>query len=128
MLYACEGQLRIKAGGGGGGGGDGGGAPLVEAGSDEVSAINMENLCLRGSKLKQTDWLIGVTVYAGMESKIQMNAAEATAKFPAVETRLNLYVNFIFVFILIMCVVLTIGTISQRGTHSEKSSLYASKQ
>jgi len=63
-LYELTGQLRVK--------------PADDtdarepADSDQVSAINVENVCLRASKLKQTEFAIGVTIYAGMESKIQV--------------------------------------------------------
>ena len=109
-LYALSGQLRLKQG------------PIPpseavrEEASDTVSAINAENVCLRGSRLKQTDWIIGVTVYAGMESKIQMNAMEATAKFSAIERALNNYINYLFVFILALCALLTAGTFAMRDT------------
>ena len=92
-LYSLSGQLRMNTG-------------------TEVSAVTADNVCLRGSKLKQTDWVIGVAVYAGMESKIQMNAMEASAKFPSMERALNRYINFLFVFIIVAALLLTVGTIS----------------
>jgi len=113
-LYNCSGQLRLKT--------NGADSTALQA-EEQVSAVNAKNLCLRGSKLKQTDWMIGVTVYAGMESKIQMNAMEATAKVPAVERALNNYINFLFLLIFLVCIGLTVGTMTMRETKKVHSYL-----
>ena len=37
-----------------------------------------ENVALRGTRVKQTDWAVGLVVYAGMDSKLQKNASQAS--------------------------------------------------
>eukprot|EP00960_Hanusia_phi_P075221 768392-Hanusia_phi.AAC.2 len=39
--------------------------------------ISVENLCLRGARLKKTNWAIGIVVYAGMETKLSKNSTAA---------------------------------------------------
>lgn len=37
------------------------------------SPLNHKNLFLRGTKLKNTEWVIGMTVYTGKNTKIMQN-------------------------------------------------------
>lgn len=41
--------------------------------NDIVISLDPENILLRGSSLKNTDWIIGIVVYAGHDSKLMMN-------------------------------------------------------
>ena len=60
----------------------------VEWNRTQVS-LSAKNLLLRGCMLRQTEWVVGVVVYAGAETKIQMNASEPPRK----ESALMKYTN-----------------------------------
>ena len=51
--------------------------------------LGPRNVLLRGCTLRQTDWVVGVVIYAGAETKIQMNASEPPRKTSA----LMIYTN-----------------------------------
>jgi len=55
----------------------------VEAGERKVP-LTQRNILLRGCMLRNTTWAVGVVVYTGKETKIQMNAAEAAQKIGSV--------------------------------------------
>jgi len=51
-----------------------------------VIPIAHEQFLLRGSSLKNTDWVIGVVVYSGHETKIMLNSSSAKAKSSKLES------------------------------------------
>ena len=47
--------------------------------------LTVDNLLLRGVKLKDTDYIIGCAVYTGQETKLSLNSKIATYKFSTAE-------------------------------------------
>lgn len=48
--------------------------------------------------LRNTDWIIGLVVYAGCESKLGLNLKLPPSKFSTLDKKLNSYIVLIFVF------------------------------
>lgn len=44
------------------------------------SNLNHKNLLLRATKVKNTEWIVGMTVYTGKNTKIMKNGANNTSK------------------------------------------------
>ena len=44
--------------------------------NNEKYSLNHKNLLLRGSKLKNVKWAIGITVYTGVDTKVMKNSEE----------------------------------------------------
>ncbi|KAF9548539.1 hypothetical protein EC957_006093 [Mortierella hygrophila] len=65
---------------------------------DEVAPVTMTNVALRGSWLKNTEWVYGVVLYAGVDTKMMRNLKNTGLKFSTMETRLNRMIVAIFVF------------------------------
>ena len=61
------------------------------------SELSHKNLLLRGTKLKNTDWVVGITVYTGKNTKIMKNGCESSTKISNIERRVN---NIILVILL----------------------------
>ena len=59
--------------------------------------VDSKNLLLKGAKVKNTKWVIGLVVYTGKETKIQLNATNAKSKMSLMEKRLHRMVIAIFV-------------------------------
>ena len=53
---------------------------------------------LRGCKLKNTDWVIGVVVYTGEDTAIMMNSSRPFSKTSNIERRVNNIILTIFAF------------------------------
>ncbi len=58
---------------------------------------------LRGTKLKNTDWVVGFTVYTGKRTKIMMNGCGATSKTSNIERKVNHIIVYIIIFELLCC-------------------------
>jgi magnesium-transporting ATPase (P-type) len=58
--------------------------------------IDAQNIVLRSALFSNTDWAYGVVVYAGQETKIQMNSLHAPSKMSKLEKNLNTAIIIIF--------------------------------
>mmetsp|Transcript_1651 Transcript_1651/g.3553 ORF Transcript_1651/g.3553 Transcript_1651/m.3553 type:complete len:1147 (+) Transcript_1651:184-3624(+) len=65
--------------------------------------LTNEQFLLRGSALKNTQWIIGLTVYTGHETKIMLNSAKARAKYSSIETQMNRQIIYIFIIQCAIC-------------------------
>ena len=65
--------------------------------------MNHKNLLLRATKLKNTEWVIGMVVYTGKNTKIMQNGANTTSKTSNIEKRVNKIILFILLFELFCC-------------------------
>ena len=71
---------------------------------DKDIIISNTGFLLKGSVLKNTNWIIGVVVYTGMENKIILNSKKPRLKISKIEKRLNYYLLFVFCFLMICCI------------------------
>ena len=54
--------------------------------------IDIDNVLLRGSSLRNTKWIYGVTVYTGHDTKVMMNSVGNASKLSSVEKASNYYI------------------------------------
>ena len=66
--------------------------------------LHPKNLLLKGAKLRNTNWIIGIVIYTGHNCKIMKNAKEQVIKFSSVELKMNK----LLIFILILQIILSI--------------------
>ena len=71
---------------------------------EESFPINIKEFILKGSILRNTNWIIGVVIYTGMNNKIILNSKKPRLKVSHLEMKLNNCLIGIFCFILISCV------------------------
>ena len=64
-------------------------------GSGITAPLSARNLLLRGASLRNTDWIIGIVVYTGFESKIMKNSRSARTKLSRMETLVNRCIKLI---------------------------------
>eukprot|EP00352_Strombidinopsis_acuminata_P000459 CAMPEP_0176348704 /NCGR_PEP_ID=MMETSP0126-20121128/8074_1 /TAXON_ID=141414 ORGANISM="Strombidinopsis acuminatum, Strain SPMC142" /NCGR_SAMPLE_ID=MMETSP0126 /ASSEMBLY_ACC=CAM_ASM_000229 /LENGTH=101 /DNA_ID=CAMNT_0017697647 /DNA_START=574 /DNA_END=879 /DNA_ORIENTATION=- len=48
-------------------------------------SLSYENFLLRGSSLRNTDWIYGIVTYTGHDTRIMKNSVKARAKFSKLE-------------------------------------------
>ena len=65
--------------------------------------LDAKQLLLKGAKLKNTKWIIGIVVYTGHNCKLMKNAKEPRTKFSSVEALMNKGLIFIFILQAILC-------------------------
>ena len=70
--------------------------------------LDAKQLLLKGAKLRNTQWVIGVVIYTGHNCKIMKNAKEPRMKYSSVETLMNRALIYIFILQCILCIICAI--------------------
>ncbi|KAJ6151320.1 hypothetical protein N7470_007914 [Penicillium chermesinum] len=70
-----------------------------------VEPISINNLLLRGCSLRSTEWVLGVVIFTGGDSKIMLNSGATPAKRARLARDLNWNVIYNFVILFIMCLI-----------------------
>ncbi|KAK9480720.1 hypothetical protein V1514DRAFT_275507 [Lipomyces japonicus] len=79
---------------------------VVDAPPQEMAEpLTINNMLLRGCSIRNTQWIIGVVVFTGEETKIMLNSGETPSKRSRIARELNLNVIYNFVLLFIICFV-----------------------
>lgn len=62
-------------------------------------------MLLRGSSLKNTEFVYGMVIYSGHETKIMMNSIEPTPKLSSLEKEMNKLIIILFSLQMVLCFV-----------------------
>ena len=83
--------------------------------------ININNLLLRGCSLKNTEWILGIVVFTGRETKIMLNSGITPSKRARLARNLNWNVIYNFIILFFMCLISGVvqGVTWAHGTNSE---------
>jgi phospholipid-transporting ATPase len=65
--------------------------------------LGHEQILLRGSSLKNTDWVVGIVIYTGHETKIMLNSPKSRVKYSSLEAKMNMEIVKVFIFQIILC-------------------------
>jgi phospholipid-transporting ATPase len=66
--------------------------------------IGPSNLLLRGSNLRNTEWVLGCLIYAGHDTKVMQNAMAPPSKRTNIERRLDRIVSLMLLVLSAMCI------------------------
>ncbi|KAJ9603336.1 phospholipid transporting ATPase [Cladophialophora chaetospira] len=72
---------------------------------DMAEPITINNMLLRGCSLKNTEWVLGVVVFTGRETKIMLNSGITPSKRARMARDLNWNVIYNFIILFFMCLV-----------------------
>lgn len=73
--------------------------------------LEIENLLLRGTKLRNTDWILGITIFTGHQTKSALNTCSSPFKSSKMETVTNAMVAILLFFELSLSITAaTVGT------------------
>ncbi|OQV04184.1 hypothetical protein CLAIMM_09106 isoform 1 [Cladophialophora immunda] len=72
---------------------------------DMAEPITINNMLLRGCSLKNTEWILGVVVFTGGETKIMLNSGITPSKRARMARDLNWNVIYNFIILFFMCLV-----------------------
>ena len=78
---------------------------VIKTKAQEKISLSHENLLLRGSSLRNTDWVIGVVVYTGHDTRIMRNSVKSKQKFSRLEILISKSILIIMLIEAIMCCV-----------------------
>ncbi|CAD6900941.1 unnamed protein product [Tilletia controversa] len=68
-----------------------------------IEPITINELLLRGSALRNTEWVIGLVLFTGEDTKIMLNSGETPSKRSKIEQETNFNVLMNFFILLLMC-------------------------
>lgn len=72
---------------------------------ERTEPIGINNLLLRGCNLRNTEWILGVVVFTGAQTKIMLNAGITPSKRARMARELNREVIYNFIILFFMCLV-----------------------
>ena len=67
--------------------------------------LGADQLLLRGSSLRNTEWIIGIAVYTGHDSKVMMNQSSSPNKLSKIEKASQYYIVMMIVLQFLVCLV-----------------------
>lgn len=82
MLYKFEGNLTMNGG--------------------MTVPLSIDQMLLRGSSLRNTDYIYGIVVFTGHDTKIMKNSVKSKVKFSRLEKSTNTYIIIIMVLQLVL--------------------------
>ncbi|KIH56217.1 phospholipid-translocating P-type ATPase, flippase, partial [Ancylostoma duodenale] len=77
-------------------------------GGDRIP-FGIDQLLLRGARLKNTSWIFGAVIYTGHDAKLLMNSKTAPLKSCTVDTRTNSRIIFLFFVLVALALVSAAG-------------------
>ena len=76
---------------------------------DDISfPITPTEFLLKGSILKNTNWIMGIIIYTGMNNKIILNSRKPRMKMSKTEISMNYCLGGVFCFLMICCVIASV--------------------
>ena len=77
--------------------------------------INIKNILLRGSRLKNVDYVYGIVIYNGHDTKLMQNIEHSSTKLSTIDIKLNFIILIIFIMLLIMIAISSVIGIKLRS-------------
>jgi magnesium-transporting ATPase (P-type) len=76
--------------------------------SYERCYFDINNVLLRGGRLKNVEYVYGVVLYTGKDTKTMKNIKQGSLKLSTIDTKLNIIVIYILLVVIILCIVSTV--------------------
>lgn len=70
--------------------------------------LDSKQLLLKGAILKNTEWVIGIVVYTGHQTKLMLNSKKAGIKYSTVEKTMSKYLIAVLILQSVFCIVCAI--------------------
>jgi phospholipid-translocating ATPase len=93
-------------------------------GEERQEPIDINNLLLRGCNLRNTEWVVGVVIFTGQDTKIMLNSGISPTKRSRIARELNWNVIYNFCILFIMCFVSGVANGLTFSRHDQSWSFY----
>ncbi|RDX79899.1 Phospholipid-transporting ATPase 3, partial [Mucuna pruriens] len=77
---------------------------------NQILPVNPNQLLLRGCSLRNTEYIVGVVIFTGHETKVMMNAMNVPSKRSTLERKLDKLILALFVTLFVMCFIGAVGS------------------
>ncbi|KAM6900180.1 phospholipid-transporting ATPase IB isoform 4-T4 [Xenentodon cancila] len=91
------------------------------------SPLGPDQVLLRGAQLRNTQWVVGIVVYTGHDSKLMQNSTKAPLKRSNVERVTNMQILVLFGILLVMALVSSVGAAIWNKEHTDEACWYLSR-
>ncbi|KAF7251029.1 Phospholipid-transporting ATPase IB [Varanus komodoensis] len=81
--------------------------------------IGPDQILLRGAQIRNTQWVLGIVVYTGHDTKLMQNSTKAPLKRSNVEKVTNVQILILFCILLVMALVSSVGALLWNRTHGK---------
>ncbi|KAM5180149.1 phospholipid-transporting ATPase IB isoform 2-T2 [Mantella aurantiaca] len=82
-------------------------------------AVGPEQILLRGAQIRNTQWVAGIVVYTGHDTKLMQNSTKAPLKRSNVEKVTNIQILVLFCILLVMALVSSVGALLWNRKYGE---------
>ncbi|KAK5877887.1 hypothetical protein CesoFtcFv8_025349 [Champsocephalus esox] len=89
--------------------------------------LGPDQVLLRGAQLRNTQWVVGIIVYTGHDSKLMQNSTKAPLKRSNVERVTNMQILVLFCILLVMALISSVGAAIWNKQHTEESCWYLNR-
>ncbi|MEE6472636.1 hypothetical protein FKM82_009672, partial [Ascaphus truei] len=89
--------------------------------SNSPVAIGPDQILLRGAQLRNTQWVMGIIVFTGHDTKLMQNSTKAPLKRSNVEKVTNIQILVLFCILLVMAFVSSVGAFLWNRTYDESN-------
>uniref|UniRef100_A0AAX7TRD4 Phospholipid-transporting ATPase n=1 Tax=Astatotilapia calliptera TaxID=8154 RepID=A0AAX7TRD4_ASTCA len=89
--------------------------------------LGPDQVLLRGAQLRNTQWVVGIVVYTGHDSKLMQNSTKAPLKRSNVERVTNMQILVLFCILLVMALVSSVGAAIWNREHTDEACWYLSR-
>ncbi|XP_062992468.1 phospholipid-transporting ATPase IA isoform X1 [Elgaria multicarinata webbii] len=82
--------------------------------------LGPDQILLRGAQLRNTQWVHGIVVYTGHDTKLMQNSTSPPLKLSNVERITNIQILFLFCILIAISLICSIGSVIWNQKHEEK--------
>ena len=70
-----------------------------------IFPLEQRQMLLKGTKLRNTEWIVGIIIYTGHNTKLMQNAKKPKIKYSRLDTFLNILLFAIVIVQIILCII-----------------------
>jgi phospholipid-transporting ATPase len=82
-------------------------SPADDISQAQPQPVAIKNILLRGCQLRNTDWIYGLVVNTGPDTKIMQSAAKPQPKWSSINETVNRMIIWLFLLLCLLCVIAT---------------------
>lgn len=82
--------------------------------------LSPDQLLLRGAQLRNTQWIYGLVIFTGHETKLMRNATATPIKTTAVEKMVNIQIVFLFLILIVLSIASAAGALILNSVKSSQ--------
>ncbi|OQR82887.1 P-type ATPase (P-ATPase) Superfamily [Achlya hypogyna] len=71
----------------------------------EKTPISIKNILLRGCQLRNTEWMYGLVLNTGPDTKIMQSASKPVTKWSSINDQVNVMIKWLLLMLLVLCAI-----------------------